>query len=92
MPYKQIRFSQAAYEWLERHKDISDLKIMNIAMHRSGELTLNKDGTYTLKSGIILHGKYTNLWLKVREREGETLTEVIVLKLHLGHLRDSAKF
>jgi hypothetical protein len=92
VPYKQVRFSETAHEWLECHKDVSDLKIMNIAKYRSGEITPNKDGTLTIKSGIIFHGKYTDLWLKIREREGETLTEVIVIKIHLGRVRGTTKF
>ena len=92
MPYKQVRFSETAHEWLEGHKDVSDLKIMNLARHRSGEIIPNKDGTHTIKSGIIFRGKHTDLWLKIREREGEMLTEVIVIKIHLGRVRDPTKF
>jgi hypothetical protein len=92
MRYKQVRFSEATYEWLERHKEISDLKIMNIAKFRSGELTYNNDDTITIKSGIVHHGKYSNLWVKIREREYGILIEVIIIKLHLGPLPDLNRF
>ncbi|MBL7168348.1 hypothetical protein ISS40_06705 [Candidatus Bathyarchaeota archaeon] len=92
MRYKQVRFSETAYEWLEGHKDVSDLKIMNIAKYKSGELIINKDGTYTIKTGIKYHGKYTDLWLKVREKDRKILIEVIVIKIHLGYVQDPTKF
>jgi len=92
MRYKQVRFSETAHEWLEGHKDVSDLKIMNIAKYKSGEIIPNKDGTYTIKSGIIFRGKYNDLWLKIRERDREILIEVIVIKIHLGYLPDPSEF
>ncbi|MCW3989321.1 MAG: hypothetical protein NWE88_04515 [Candidatus Bathyarchaeota archaeon] len=92
MPYIQVRFSETVHEWLERHKDISDLKIMNIARYKSGEIIQNKDGTQTIKTGIVYHGKPTDLWLKIRERDREILIEVIVIKIHLGYVQDPNHF
>jgi len=92
MRYTQVRFSETTHEWLERHKDVSDLKIMNIAKYKSGEIITNKDGTYTIKAGIIFRGKYTDLWLKIREKDREIIIEVIVIKIHLGYLQDPTQF
>jgi hypothetical protein len=92
MQYKQVRFSETVHEWLERHKDVSDLKIMNIAKYKSGEIIQNKDGTYTIRSGLTYHGKFNDLWLKIRERDREILIEIIVIKIHLGYLQDPFNF
>jgi hypothetical protein len=92
MIYKQVSFIEAADRWLDRHRDISELKIINIVRYRSGEITEKDDGTYVIRTTTIVHGKPIDLFIKARDRVTEILIEVLVMKIHSGHLDDIDSF
>lgn len=92
MRYKQIRFTESVDRWLSRHRDIKAIKILNIVRHKSGELFYNDNCTYTIRTGVVFRGKNTNLYIKVKENKKELILDVLVKKIHIGHLTDLTVF
>lgn len=68
------------------------MKINNIVRHHTGTYLNNPDGTKIIKSGIVLGGKYRDLLIKIRARENGVYSETIVIKIHLGQLKEPGRF
>jgi hypothetical protein len=82
----------AASEWLNRHKFVSEEKILTIVRHKSGRMTENEDGTITIETKIIHQGNPLSLFIKILERARVAYDEVLIIKIHLGYLNESVIF
>lgn len=59
---------------------------------KSGEIHYNKDGTYVIVTGIKKGRTIIEINIKVKEEENKIIVELIVIKIHAGHLNDISKF